>query len=230
MYAEEDFLMLSGIQHFAFCRRQWAMIHIEQQWEENYRTTAGELMHKKAHEEGAFEKRGNLLIVRGLRISSRELGLSGQCDVVEFHRKDGGITLFGYEGGWDIVPVEYKRGSPKENHADELQLCAQAVCLEEMFQTVVPEGFLYYGEKRRRTPVVFSDGLRGDVAKLSGEMHDIFRRGYTPRAKPSKQCAACSLENLCLPRLKKTMPVREYIDRNVKSAEEEREKNECANC
>ncbi len=83
MYAEEDYLMLSGIQHFAFCKRQWAMIHIEQQWAENHRTTAGEIMHKKAHDESAFEKRGNLLTVRGLRISSRSLGLSGQCDVVE---------------------------------------------------------------------------------------------------------------------------------------------------
>lgn len=98
MYEEDDYLMLSGIQHFAFCRRQWAMIHIEQQWAENYRTTAGELMHKKAHEESSFEKRGNLLTVRGLRISSRELGLSGQCDVVEFHREENGIELFGYEG------------------------------------------------------------------------------------------------------------------------------------
>lgn len=98
MYDEEDYLMLSGIQHFAFCRRQWAMIHIEQQWAENYRTTAGELMHKKAHDEGSFEKRGNLLIVRGLRIASRELGLSGQCDVVEFHENENGIVLFGYDG------------------------------------------------------------------------------------------------------------------------------------
>ena len=108
MYSEEDYLMLSGIQHFAFCRRQWAMIHIEQQWAENYRTTAGKLMHKKAHDEGSFEKRGNLLIVRGLRISSRKLGLSGQCDVVEFRQDENGVELFGYEGKWNPVPIEYK--------------------------------------------------------------------------------------------------------------------------
>lgn len=108
MYSEEDYLMLSGIQHFAFCRRQWAMIHIEQQWADNYRTTAGELMHKKAHDEGSFEKRGNLLIVRGLRISSHKLGLSGQCDVVEFHQNEDGVILFGYDGKWNPVPVEYK--------------------------------------------------------------------------------------------------------------------------
>ena len=160
MYAEEDYLMLSGIQHFAFCRRQWAMIHIEQQWAENYRTTSGELMHKKAHDEGSFEKRGDLLIVRGLRISSRELGLSGQCDVVEFHQDKDGIELFGYEGKWNPVPIEYKRGTPKENNADALQLCAQAICLEEMFQTNISEGFLYYGENRRRSKTEFTDDLR----------------------------------------------------------------------
>ncbi len=117
--------MLSGIQHFAFCNRQWALIHIEQQWAENYRTTAGELMHKKAHEEGSFEKRGDLLIVRGMRIASHVLGVSGQCDVVEFHRSEEGIDLFGYAGKWNPVPIEYKNGTPKENNADELQLCAQ---------------------------------------------------------------------------------------------------------
>mgnify|MGYP002511654730 FL=1 len=143
MYAEEDYLMLSGIQHFAFCRRQWAMIHIEQQWAENYRTTAGELMHKKAHEEGSFEKRGGLLIVRGLRISSRELGLSGQCDVVEFRQDESGVDLFGYDGKWKVTPIEYKRGMPKENNVDEVQLCAQAICLEEMFQPGIAEAYLY---------------------------------------------------------------------------------------
>lgn len=216
MYAEEDYLMLSGIQHFAFCRRQWALIHIEQQWEENYRTTAGELMHKKAHDEGAFEKRGNLLTVRGLRISSRELGLSGQCDVVEFREDAGGIDLFGYDGKWTPVPVEYKHGAPKEHQADELQLCAQAMCLEEMFQTEIMLGYLFYGENRRRTQVEFTDSLRDEVRKLAEEMHDLFQRGYTPNGKISKQCKACSLENLCIPKLQKAMKVRDYIEQGMK--------------
>lgn len=219
MYAEEDYLMLSGIQHFAFCRRQWAMIHIEQQWAENYRTTAGELMHRKAHDEGSFEKRGDLLIVRGLRIVSRELGLSGQCDVVEFHENEKGIAVFGYDGKWDLVPIEYKHGSPKENNADELQLCAQAVCLEEMFQTDVPEGLLYYGEKRRRSLVKFTDDLRFEVKKMADEMHALFQRGHTPNVKPTKQCKACSLENLCVPRLQKSIRVREYIEQGIKAKE-----------
>ncbi|MDE6620383.1 MAG: CRISPR-associated protein Cas4, partial [Lachnospiraceae bacterium] len=215
MYAEEDYLMLSGIQHFAFCRRQWAMIHIEQQWAENYRTTAGELMHKKAHDEGSFEKRGNLLIVRGLRISSHELGLSGQCDVVEFHENENGIVLFGYDGKWNPVPIEYKHGAPKEHNADELQLCAQAVCLEEMFQTGIPEGYLYYGENRRRSHVAFTDALRAEVKKMAQEMHELMKRGHTPNVKPTKQCKACSLENLCVPSLQKTMNVREYIEQGI---------------
>lgn len=215
MYAEEDYLMLSGIQHFAFCKRQWAMIHIEQQWAENYRTTAGEIMHKKAHDESAFEKRGNLLTVRGLRISSHSLGLSGQCDVVEFHQDENGIDLFGYEGKWNIVPVEYKRGTVKENNADELQLCAQAVCLEEMFQMDIPEGFLYYGENRRRHQVEFTSELRSEVERTADKMHEMFRRGHTPGAKPSKQCKSCSLENLCLPKLQKSGDVRKYIEKNI---------------
>lgn len=216
MYAEEDYLMLSGIQHFAFCRRQWAMIHIEQQWAENYRTTAGELMHKKAHEENSFEKRGSLLIVRGLRISSSELGLSGQCDVVEFHEDEKGVELFGYDSTWKPVPVEYKRGMPKENNADELQLCAQAICLEGMFQTDITEGYLYYGENKRRSHVEFTDGLRAEVRKMAKEMHDLFRRGYTPNVKPGKQCKACSLESLCIPKLQKAVKVREYMERHIK--------------
>lgn len=216
MYAEEDYLMLSGIQHFAFCRRQWAMIHIEQQWAENYRTTAGELMHKKAHD-GSFEKRGDLLTVRGMRISSRVLGLSGQCDVVEFHRNTNGISLFGYDGAWNPMPVEYKHGKPKENNSDELQLCAQAICLEEMFQIDIPSGYLYYGEKRHRSHVEFTDGLRDDVKKAAREMHELFQKGYTPNVKPSKKCRACSLENLCVPKLQKAMKVRTYIEQSIKT-------------
>ncbi len=219
MYSEEEYLMLSGIQHFAFCRRQWAMIHIEQQWAENYRTTAGELMHKKAHDEGSFEKRGDLLIVRGLRISSRELGLSGQCDVVEFHRDDEGVKLFGYEGKWTPVPVEYKHGAPKEDNADELQLCAQAICLEEMFQIRISDGYLFYGENRRRSHVEFTKDLREAVKKAAGEMHDLFQKGYTPNVKPTKKCRACSLEDLCLPKLQKTVKVRTYIEQGIKARE-----------
>lgn len=219
MYSEDEYLMLSGIQHFAFCRRQWALIDIEQQWEENYRTTAGELMHKKAHDGGAFEKRGDLLIVRGLRISSHELGLSGQCDVVEFHRNDDGIDLFDYDGKWRPVPIEYKHGTIKEDKSDEAQLCAQAICLEEMFQTDIPEGYLYYGQNRRRHHVEFKETLRKEVKELCREMHELFKKGYTPNVKYSKQCKSCSLENLCLPKLNRAIGVRIYIEQNIHSGD-----------
>lgn len=131
-YPEEDYLMLSGLQHFHFCRRQWALIHIEQQWEENVRTVDGTLMHQRAHNSQLQESRGDLLIIRGMSIFSPSLGVSGQCDVVEFHRDPSGVSLHGREGTWKPYPIEYKRGRPKENQADALQLCGQAMCLEEM--------------------------------------------------------------------------------------------------
>lgn len=132
MYKEEDYLQLSGIQHFAFCRRQWALAYIELQWDENVRTVEGKLLHEKAHDPTNAEKRGDLIISRGMPVYSRELGISGECDVVEFHRSQDGITLFGRDGLYEVIPIEYKRGKPKENDVDILQLMAQALCLEEM--------------------------------------------------------------------------------------------------
>ncbi len=160
MYNEEEYLMLSGLQHFAYCRRQWALIHIEQQWQENEQTVDGQLFHKIAHGKEKIESRGNLLITRGLHIRSTVLGMSGICDVVEFHRSESGISLAGREGFWQPYPVEYKKGAPKEHDADELQLCAQAICLEEMLMCNIPEGDLFYGETRRRTAVEFTQELR----------------------------------------------------------------------
>ena len=168
-----------------------------------------------AHEEGSFEKRGDLLVTRGLRIASHELGFSGQCDVVEFHQDKNGITVFGYDGKWSLIPVEYKHGRPKEHNADELQICAQAICLEEMFQTSIDEGFLYYGENRRRSKVIFGADLRNEVKNISNEMHELFHKGYTPKVKPSKQCKACSLENLCVPKLQKIVKVSTYIEQSI---------------
>ena len=138
-----------------------------------------------------------------------------KCDVVEFHRDEKGVSLSGYDGTWKPVPVEYKHGEPKENNADELQLCAQAICLEEMFQTNIDGGYLYYGQNRRRSHVEFTDGLREEVRKAATEMHDLFQRGYTPNVKPAKKCKACSLENLCVPRLRKAVGVRAYIEREI---------------
>ena len=129
IYAEEDFLQLSGLQHFKFCRRQWALIHIENQWAENYRTTDGKILHENAHNGDFSESRGDVLITRDMRVFSPTLGVSGACDVLEFHRRSVGIPLKGKEGVWQPYPVEYKRGRPKEDTADTLQLCCQAMCL-----------------------------------------------------------------------------------------------------
>ena len=208
---EEDWLQLSGLQHFAFCRRQWALIHIENQWAENYRTVDGSLMHENAHDQGFRESRGDVLIVRGLAIHSSQLGVSGQCDVVEFHRDPDGITLRDREGSWRPYPVEYKRGKPKDGQADELQLCAQAMCLEEMLCCAVQEGALYYGETRRRLTVQFTPDLRGQVRDSFAEMHDLYRKRHTPKVKPSKGCNACSLKDLCVPKLMRTKKVSDYL-------------------
>ena len=214
-YREEDFLPLSGLQHFAFCRRQWALIHVEQQWKENLRTTDGHLFHARSQDAARRERRGDTLILRGLPIFSRTLGLSGQCDVVEFHRTPEGVPLRGEEGLWLPYPVEYKRGKPKGHQADELQLCAQAICLEEMLCCAVPEGALFYGEPRRRTKVDFGVELREQVKDMSREMHGFYARGHTPKVKPRKSCGACSLKELCLPALLGRKSAAAYLRENM---------------
>lgn len=212
-YNQEEYLQLSGLQHFAFCRRQWALIHIEQQWQNNLRTVEGDLMHRRAHDEAIREKRGTILILRGLSVSSPTLGISGKCDVVEFHQDPAGISLHQEEGLWLPYPVEYKRGSPKEHQADELQLCAQAICLEEMLCCKIPEGALFYGETRRRVVVPFTLLLRQQVYTMTEEMHQLYCRGYTPKVKPSKGCYACSLKDLCLPALMKSKKLDSYLQK-----------------
>ena len=210
-FDEEDWLQLSGLQHFAFCRRQWALIHIENQWAENFRTVDGHLMHEHVHDQEFRESRGDRLVVRGLAIHSAELGISGQCDVVEFHKDLDGSPLQGRDGLWAPYPVEYKRGKPKEYSADELQLCAQAMCLEEMLCCTVPEGALYYGEPHRRTVIKFTPELRSRVQDSLAEMHELYKRRYTPKVKLSKACNACSLKELCLPKLMSRKKVADYL-------------------
>ncbi len=216
---DSDYLQLSGLQHFAFCKRQWALIHIEQQWQDNLRTVEGELLHERAHDECARDRSSNCLTVRSLRVTSEQLGISGCCDVVEFYRSDTGAKLAGEEGLWQPYPVEYKRGIKKADDVDRLQLCAQAMCLEEMLCCEVPEGALFYGEIRRRERVCFDDGLRAEVRRLLNEMHDYYRRGYTPQVKPGKHCSACSLKELCLPALSRTVSVKMYIKRHLEEPE-----------
>lgn len=220
MYREEDYLMMSGLQHFSYCRRQWALIHIEQQWQENGRTAEGIVFHENAHNASKIEKRGDKLITRGMRIKSTSLGMSGICDVVEFVRDDNGISLFGYDGLWLPYPVEYKTGEPKESNEDILQLCAQAIALEEMLLCHIESGSLFYGKMRRRLKVSFDNALRKEVYDMSKEMHEYWRKGYTPRVKPKKGCNACSLKDICVPKLNKTSSVQEYIDGMLSGGEE----------
>lgn len=204
-------LLLSGIQHFSFCRRQWALIHIEQQWNENYFTTDGNLMHDRADDPFFTEKRGELLISRALPLRSRVYGIVGKCDVVEFVPDSDGVELAFRRGLWMPRPVEYKRGKSKEDDADRLQLCAQALCLEEMLCCrTIEYGFLYYGQTKRRERVLLDAQLREKTVTTLSEMRSLYERGYTPRVKPGKKCAACSLRDICLPKLQKSRSVKEY--------------------
>lgn len=215
-YKEEDFLQLSGLQHFTFCRRQWALIHIEQQWVENVLTVKGNLFHEKVHDGYSSEKRNNVIISRGMPIHSRTLGLSGECDVVEFVRADTGIILPGRKGKYILYPIEYKRGRAKITDEDRMQLTAQTICLEEMFLTEIPNAYLFYGETRRRELVQISDELRNECRKLIQEMHQLYARGYTPKVKRTKRCDACSLKSICLPKMEKSRNVTLYVAEHLK--------------
>ena len=219
-YSEDDYLMISGIQHFRFCRRQWALIHIEQQWAENEHTAVGGLMHKKVHDPSLTEKRKGVIVARALPVVSRKMGISGECDVVEFRSSEDGIRLYGHRGLYSIYPVEYKKGKPKVEDEDRLQLAAQAMCLEEVFSAEVPEGALFYGETRRREAVEIDGALREEVRAMFREMHGYYERRYTPKVKYSKACSACSLKDICLPGLGKSVSAKEYIRRILEEGEE----------
>ena len=213
MYAEEDYLMISGIQHFAFCRRQWALIHINQEWDENRLTAEGELIHKNAHDTDFSEKRNGVLIIRGLRVASPALGMTGQCDVVEFTRDESGAILQGHRGTWFVRPIEYKRGKDKTDDSDELQLCLEAMCLEEMLSCYIPEGDIFYHEIRRRRTVPLTEELREKVRKAAAEMHAIYQRHFIPKVKRNKRCQSCSLKDICLPKLMAGSNVSDYYSR-----------------
>ena len=214
-YIEEDYLQIAGIQHFSFCRRQWALIHLEQEWAENVRTVEGQLVHEKAHNDQFIEKRGNTLITRGLEVSSSGLGIYGVCDVVEFHKSPYGVPLVHYDGLWIPMPIEYKRGKAKTIAADRLQVCAQAVCLEEIFHCCIEEGAIYYHEVNQRERLVMDSSLRNQLICVIQEMHEMYHRQYTPKVSINKSCNACSLRNICIPKLNKKLSVDQYIRKYV---------------
>jgi len=192
MYSEDDFIQLSALQHFVFCPRQCALSYIEQAWEENLLTAEGGIMHDRAHEE-KFETRGAVRIERGMPLRSVKLGLNGKADVVEFH-------LSNDKKSWQTFPVEYKHGKPKENNCDKIQLCAQAMCLEEMLDVCIPQGAIFYGRTRRRMDVIFDETLRTETEDTTLRLHEFIKAGKTPKPEYSKKCKSCSLVSICMPK------------------------------
>ena len=160
---DSDFLMISGLKHFQFCRRRWALVHIEQLWEENALTLEGHFMHERVHDDSFTEARGSVLLSRGMPVRSQELRITGVCDMVELYKDENGVPIQGRDGRWRLYPVEYKLGQPDIQGADALQLCAQAMCLEEMFVTNIPEAALYYGKVKRRQRVLLTEELRQKI-------------------------------------------------------------------
>ncbi len=207
MYDEDDLLALSGIQHMAFCERQWALIHIEKQWAENVRTVEGRQLHNRVDNPYLFESRVDIVVARAVPIVSYKLGLYGVADIVEFRsveNRGNAIKLPGKPGYWSPYPVEYKRGREKKDDRDEVQLCAQAICLEEMLYTSIENAYLYYGEIRRRVQVKLTETLRQRVVELSQKMHRLLENEITPKADSNKNCWLCSLSDICLPKIGRT--------------------------
>lgn len=190
--------MLSALQHYLFCPRQCAMIHLEQTWDDNSLTMQGNILHERVHD-SKREKRGDVITSYGLRLASTRLGLSGQADVVEFHKSESGCSLPNTRGKWQPFPVEYKRGRPKKDNCDTVQLCAQALCLEEMLDCRIPCGALYYGKERRRKDVLFDQSLRDETERCVTETHALLNSGTTPPPVADKRCGRCSLKERCLP-------------------------------
>jgi len=223
MYTEDELLPISALQHLVFCERQWGLIHLEGVWEENRLTAEGRLLHDRS-DEPQTEVRGDLRIARGLHLRSLRLGLVGKADVVEFHRvADGkqGVKLEGMPGLWQPFIVEYKRGHPKIGHEDEVQLCAQALCLEEMLGVLIPSAAFFYGEPRRRYDVVLDNALREESETLVARLHELTRVGKTPSADYGQKCKSCSLVDLCLPKATGGQKsAQRYLQRNIAEAEE----------
>jgi CRISPR-associated exonuclease Cas4 len=183
-----DSVPISALQHLLYCPRQCALIHIDQAWTENRFTAEGRAMHDRAHD-GPDESRPGVRITRGLPVRSESLAIHGVCDVVEFHA-DG-----------SVLPIEYKRGKPKAHQADEVQLCAQALCLEESLSLTIPHGHLFYGQPRRRTQVIFDQALRDLTKQTAASLLQLLNQTSLPPATYEKaKCGACSLIETCQPK------------------------------
>ncbi len=208
MFTEDDFLQLSALQHFVFCPRQCALIYIEQQWTENMLTVKGTIMHERVHQEHV-ETLKDVRIERVVSIHSFELDLSGKADVVEFRRTADGKN-------WLAFPIDYKHGKPKANDCDKVQLCAQALCLEEMLNIKIPTGALFYGKTRHRSDIQFDEPLRQETKKIVRQLHSFIQKGHTPAPVYTPKCKSCSLIDECLPRtIGRKISVREYLMKEI---------------
>lgn len=217
MYSEEELLSLSGIQHYYFCKRQWALVHIEQQWAENRATAEGKVIHEKADDPFIIESRKNTFISRAIPLVSYTLGFYGIADIVEFTSSKTGISIKDRGGKWIPNIVEYKRGKPKEDERDIVQLVAQAMCLEEMLGCKLASANFFYNETKRRIKIEITEALREQVINLSAEMHKVYAEKLTPKAESGKHCKACSLVDICMPRLtSKKASVANYIEKYSK--------------
>lgn len=213
MYAENDLLPLSALQHLLFCKRQCALIHIEQMWEENRYTAEGRILHDRV-DSGRGESRKDVRLAFSVPLRSLRLGIVGKADVAEFHRHKSASGKTGrVSSRWCPFPVEYKRGRPKKKDWDRVQLCAQAICLEEMLSVEVPKGALFYGKTRRRVDVVFDAELRRKTEDASRRLHELIGSDRTPPPVYTKVCDRCSFLDLCLPdTLEGRKSVRKYMD------------------
>lgn len=220
MYTEDDLLPLSGLSQLAFCERRWALIHVERQWEENVFTAQGEVLHEKAHS-GGIESRPGVLIRRTLPLRSLCLGLSGQADIVEFlpcEAGEPGIRMPRRKGLWRPYPVEYKRSRDRHGGMSyQLQLCAQALCLEEMLKTPVPCGAIFDGRARRRVELGLDGSLRELVEQTAARMHELHRLTLTPPPEHTRKCGSCSLKSACLPETSAAAQASVYLHRSVLS-------------
>ena len=217
MYTDDEMLMLSGIQHFAFCPRQWALIHIEQLWADNRLTVEGNIMHSTVDDPFYIRKTNDIITLRSVGLVSKELGLYGISDVIEFYNvelNDNSIKLPEYSGYWEPHPVEYKRGKEKNNHVDEVQLAAQIICLEEMYNIKIEYGWLYYGETRRRKKIGMSSELREVTKNFVKQMHLLFKVGQTPKASYTNHCDRCSLIDISIPEISKKQTVSPYLKKH----------------
>ncbi|MEZ6146886.1 MAG: CRISPR-associated protein Cas4 [Planctomycetaceae bacterium] len=230
-YTEDDLLPLSALRHLLFCERQCAAHSCRAVVGRESVHRGGQVLHRQAHD-GKPQTRDGVRITRGLPLSSFSLGLTGKADVVEFRppadqtADDQATSLAGWLrervalglAGWTVTPIEYKRGSPKRNDCDRVQLCAQALCLEEMLSVHIEAGQLFYGEKRRRFDVPFDEQLRATTTEAAATLHAMFQSGTTPPAVREKKCDTCSLLPVCLPDAMSRGSASKHFDRQLKQS------------